>query len=163
MTPNFNMAVNIILAHEGGYVNDPKDAGGETKYGISKRAYPNENIAHLTRERAKEIYYRDYWQKIRGDKLPYGTALVLFDMAVNMGATKAIKIAQKCAKVKEDGLFGDKTLAAILDSGPIDMAQKLTHERIMFYSSLQTFSRFGSGWVRRSIETMFSAIYATVK
>lgn len=163
MTPNFNKAVNVILMHEGGYVNDPKDPGGETKYGISKRAYPNEDIKFLTKERAKEIYYRDYWQKIRGDKLPYGSALILFDMAVNMGVKQTVLIAQGVSKSSKDGIFGDKTLASILDMGMAAFVEKMTYERVMFYANLANFKIYGKGWVKRSIETMSSAIYETLK
>src|ERR1044072_8557468 len=95
MTPAFKSAVEIILAHEGGYSFDPRDPGGETNFGISKRQYPNLNIKDLTRERAKAIYFSDYWNKVRGDSLPFGVALVAFDYAVNAGVSTAIKALQR--------------------------------------------------------------------
>ena len=92
---SFELAVSRILKEEGGYVNDPKDKGGETKYGISKRAYPNEDIKNLTVERAKEIYRRDYWNPIKGDQIPaQSVAESVFDMAVNGGTGTALKLAK---------------------------------------------------------------------
>lgn len=86
---DFAAAVEFVLRHEGGYVNDPSDPGGETKYGISKRAYPSLNIAALTREQAVAIYERDYWRASGAPSLPMPLALVVFDTAVNMGVTRA--------------------------------------------------------------------------
>lgn len=88
---NFKVAMAFVRKWEGGYVNDPDDPGGETKYGISKRAYPNEDIKNLTRERAEFLYKRDYWD-IPGfdlDNFPQDKAIVLFNVAVNMGVSKA--------------------------------------------------------------------------
>lgn len=79
-----------ILEVEGGYVNDPQDPGGETKYGISKRSYPNLDIAALTQEQAGAIYLRDYWQAAGCDGLPQGLALIHFDAAVNCGVHRAM-------------------------------------------------------------------------
>lgn len=90
---SFDSAVDFVLAREGGYVNNPKDRGGETKHGISKRSYPDLNIADLTREQAKEIYREDFWQAIDGDKIADPkAALVALDAAVNHGAGYAKKL-----------------------------------------------------------------------
>ena len=56
---SFDEIIKHVLEHEGGYVNDPKDLGGETKYGITKRFYPDIDIKNLTIEEAKEIYKKD--------------------------------------------------------------------------------------------------------
>ena len=61
----FLKAFEKVLRHEGGYVNDPLDLGGETKYGISKRSYPHLDIKNLTLDQAKQIYFRDFWQRGR--------------------------------------------------------------------------------------------------
>jgi len=74
---------------DGGYTNDPRDPGGETKYGISKRAHPNEDIKNLTPERALEIYQKEYWEPIAGDNLPIPYCVVAFDSAVNCGVSRA--------------------------------------------------------------------------
>jgi len=92
MKEKFESALAFVLAAEGGYVNDPNDPGGETKYGISKKAYPLLDITNLTREQAVDIYRRDYWNKVKGDELPAGVDIAAFDTAVNMGAGTALGI-----------------------------------------------------------------------
>jgi lysozyme family protein len=154
----FKDAVEIILSHEGGYVWDVKDPGGETNYGISKRAYPDLDIASLDRNEAISIYYRDYWLPLKCDKLPFGVALVLFDMGVNMGKSQAVKLLQRAVLVKPDGIMGGMTSAAVSAHHKNVVIEKTTQERILFYAGLPTFERFGKGWVRRSIETMSSAL-----
>ncbi len=150
----FDRAVSAVLAHEGGYVNDPKDPGGETKFGISKRAYPQVDIAGLTLPAAVAIYRRDYWDKIRGDELPPDVAWVAFDTAVNMGVAQAVRLVQKAAGVQPDGIIGPKTLAACKAPG---VAEKVAEMRRAIYRSLPTFSRFGRGWLRRVDENLAEA------
>ncbi len=70
----FDKLIDRVLSHEGGYSNDPQDPGGETQWGISKRAHPDVNIKALTRAQAIDIYRADYWDKIKGDQLPAGIA-----------------------------------------------------------------------------------------
>lgn len=154
---NFEKAVEVIFHHEGGYVNHPKDPGGETKYGISKRAYPNINIAELTKESAAEIYKKDYWNKVRGDSLPYPIALIMFDMAVNMGVRRSIKMAQKVAGAKRDGVFGPKTLKAITDLNVSYFCASIVSDRIIYYSELSTFETFKRGWISRSVDVLIQA------
>ena len=108
----FDEAVDIIFRHEGYYSNDLSDSGGETKYGISAKAYPKLNIATLTKDDAKAIYKRDYWNKIRADELPDQLRLTVFDFAVNAGVKKAIKTLQLAGGVDDDGKLGGDTLAA---------------------------------------------------
>lgn len=116
---NFDKAVDIVLAHEGGYVNHPADPGGETKYGISKRSYPNEDIKNLTIARAKEIYFADFWKPYKYDQITSDSvATKIFDTAVNTGAKRAFRFAQQAANtlgknLVVDGIFGNGTLAAI--------------------------------------------------
>ena len=61
--PAFERAVTRLLGDEGGYVDNPADPGGETKFGITKREYPQVDIAALTRAEAIAIYYCDWWQR----------------------------------------------------------------------------------------------------
>ena len=109
---SFDRAVAMVLRHEGGYVNDPKDPGGETRFGISKRAYPDVDILHLTEDEAKAIYKRDYWDKLRPDEIPEPLAICLFDAAVNMGRDKAVRLLQRACGVAQDGVMGGNTIAA---------------------------------------------------
>jgi hypothetical protein len=89
MKESFDKALSFVLSWEGGYSNDPNDAGGETNFGISKRAYPNEDIKNMTMDRAMEIYRNDYWNACNCDDLPYPLDMVIFDTAVNMGVGRA--------------------------------------------------------------------------
>ena len=93
MEENFEKAMNFIFKWEGGYVNDGNDPGGETNYGISKRAYPNLDIKNLTKDEAKQIYYRDYWEKSGCFDLPYPLDIVVLDTAVNLGVNRASRFA----------------------------------------------------------------------
>lgn len=156
MSPAFTKAVALILKHEGGYVDDPRDPGGETHYGISKRAYPNENIRAMTPQRAALLYHRDYWQAIQGDALPYPLALITFDMAVNAGVTTATKMLQKALKVPSDGQIGPQTLAAA-QAAPFAVAIRLSRHRITYYASLGGWQFYANSWTQRTLETLVAA------
>jgi lysozyme family protein len=112
MPTAFDAAFTAVLGAEGGYVNNPADPGGETNWGISRRSYPDLDIAHLTWDDAKAIYRRDFWDKIQGDKLPPPLAMIVFDSAVNNGPARAAKWLQRAVGVTEDGIIGPATLAA---------------------------------------------------
>ena len=154
---SFDEIIEKVLEHEGGYVNDPKDLGGETKYGITKRFYPNLDIKNLTKEQATEIYKKDYWDKNRIDEIPQELRYIFFDMCVNMGRGTAVKILQRSAvssgqKIAIDGGLGPMTLKAI---------QKVTVERVrsyrvLYYAQLVTKrkdqEKFWFGWFRRALE-----------
>jgi len=92
MKENFDKAFEFVLKWEGGYVNNPKDPGGETKYGISKRSYPNLDIKNLTKEQAKSIYYADYWLKAKCNDYAYPRDIIIFDTAVNTGVGTALNL-----------------------------------------------------------------------
>ena len=118
MLTKFDDIIEVVLHHEGGYVNDPKDPGGETNFGIAKRSHPDVDIKNLTKEGAKEIYYQDYWMKNRVPQLPDELKHIYFDMCVNQGRGRAVKILQqsanaKGADLKVDGGLGPKTLSAL--------------------------------------------------
>jgi len=119
MNAAFEYAFDELLVYEGGYVNDPDDPGGETKYGISKRQYPDTDIKNLTVEEAKEIYYTDYWHRIRLDEVEDGKiAGELFEQAVNFGHRAAVENAQRALKllgsnVELDGYIGSQTIGAL--------------------------------------------------
>ena len=85
----FKQAIDFTLKWEGGYVHHKDDPGGETKYGISKRSYPRLDIKKLTKDTAREIYYRDYWLPAKCDKKPYPVNCIHFDAAVNVGVSRA--------------------------------------------------------------------------
>jgi lysozyme family protein len=155
---SFDLAFEHVINIEGGYVNDPHDPGGETRYGISKRAYPNVDIKQLTLAEAKEIYRRDYWSRIRGDELPAGIALCLFDYAVNSGLSQAIRTLQRSLGVTADGDFGPATMAALKARNARTLIVDFQAERMLFLTKLDTFSTYGRGWSRRVISTALEAI-----
>ena len=107
----FDDAFDKLIGHEGGYVYDPRDPGGETKYGISKRAYPDLNIQSLTLDQAKAMYRKDYWDKLRLQELPEAIRYSLFETAVNAGIKQAVTLLQRAAGVAEDGVIGRVTIA----------------------------------------------------
>lgn len=153
---DFERAFAIVVGGEGGYVNDPRDPGGETKFGISKRAYPNEDIASLTLERAKQIYRRDYWERASCDLLPWNWGLAVFDMAVNMGPVYAVKSMQAALGQVQDGIVGVKTLTAIgADRGRF--FTDFMAARAYRYTELEGFEHFGRGWLRRVIRVTVEA------
>jgi lysozyme family protein len=148
----FNTAVARVLESEGGYVNDPNDPGGETNFGISKRSYPNEDIRGMTAERATEIYFRDYWQAVRGDDLSFPVAIVLFDCAVNQGVKTAIRLLQGACKVTEDGVIGPATIAAADVADPLALAGRFLRRRVLAYSDLKGWANYRASWVQRCFD-----------
>lgn len=154
----FEDAFKAVIEEEGGYTIDPLDPGGETKYGISKRAYPNLVISALTLDDAKEIYYRDYWSPIYGSTLPRAAAIVMFDSAVNQGVRAAVKFAQRTVAVTADGIMGLETRKAIEGQDAEAFAREFTAQRILHYAGLPTFARFGRGWIRRALRAMERAL-----
>lgn len=146
---NFDLAFERLISHEGGYVNDPRDPGGETKWGISKRAYPNLNISQLTREDARAIYRRDFWECISADRLPDGAAFQLFDFAVNSGIQTAIRYLQRAVGVADDGHWGPESQAAADATSESDLILLLNAERLDFMTRLSNWPAHGRGWARR--------------
>ena len=153
----FDEIIEVVLEHEGGYVNDPKDPGGETKYGISKKAYPDIDIKNLTVVDAKEIYKRDYWDKNKVDSVPDELKHIYFDCCVNMGRSRAVKILQQSAvnkgkNIKVDGGMGPNTIKALKG---VEL-ERVRAFRVRYYVELVNrkpdLERFYFGWFRRSLE-----------
>lgn len=147
--PAFETAFEVVVGHEGGYCNDANDPGGETKFGISRRAYPTLDIAALTLEDARAIYRRDYWNRVQADALPPPLALLVFDAAVNNGVGAAIRWLQMAAKVRVDGVLGPATLAACNAARGASLCAEFQAQRLTFMASLPTWKSFGLGWARR--------------
>ena len=149
MTTWFDQCVDKVLAHEGGYVNDSRDNGGETQWGISKRAYPQVDIKNLTRDAAKEIYRRDYWDRAQCDRLPPTLAYLLFDCAVNSGIGQAVRFLQRAVGTADDGQIGPLTLAAVNRLDQESLCARFLGQRLEFMTKLSKFDVFGKGWARR--------------
>src|SRR5687767_756196 len=128
----FDLAFNRLIGHEGGYVNNPADPGGETNWGISKRSYPHVNIRTLTREGAREIYRRDFWDRINGDSLPDGVAFQVFDFGVNSGIETAVRYLQRAVGVADDGFWGPVSAMAAQAMSESDAIMRLNAERLDF-------------------------------
>jgi lysozyme family protein len=96
----FYEIIEDVIEKEGGYVNDPDDPGGETKYGISKKAFPKEDIKNLTIVRAKDIYYTKYWKPSKAYLIPDELQHIYFDMCVNFGIIGAGKVLQRALMVE---------------------------------------------------------------
>lgn len=166
---DFDKAMGLILKYEGTeYVNDPNDYGGETKYGISKRAHPEVDIKNLTLDQAKDIYRRDYWNKIFGDSILYqGLAEEMMDIAVNLHWTVAVRWLQhsynelmSCADADapdtllEDGIIGPKTLEAVNTyKWQKDLIKMLNGYQFMHYMKRidedESQRKFLRSWIRR--------------
>lgn len=154
---NFTACVDEIFAHEGGFVDHPKDPGGATNWGITigtlsawlGRPATVVQVRNLTKAEARQIYRRNYWDKVRGDALPAGIDLVAFDPAVNSGVGRGSKWLQRSLAVAADGKIGPVTIAAAVDADHVAVIVKACGLRMGFLRGLKTFSTFGRGWSRR--------------
>ena len=162
----FKEALEVILHHEGGYVNHPKDPGGETNLGVTKRVYEEwggtKSMKDLTPEDVEPIYKKNYWDKVKGDELPEALALCVFDFGVNAGPGRAAKYLQSLVSALPiDGGIGPMTLAAVdkyIDKFSVELAvERYQEARQKYYEELSTFDTFGRGWTRRVEEVTENA------
>ena len=166
MKENFNVALQHMLRHEGGFINHPRDPGGMTNLGVTARTWedwightPSEKeMRELTPEKVAPLYKRKYWDAIRGDDLPSGVDYCVFDCAVNSGPGRAAKMLQEVVGVKPDGGIGPITLAAVKAVDPVVLINKYADKRLTFWQSLPTFDTFGKGWTRRGNEVKDEAL-----
>ena len=161
MQDNWIKCLETILHHEGGYVNHPKDPGGETNLGVTKRVYEDfggtKDMKDLTREDVEPIYKKNYWDRVKGDQLPEGLDLCVFDFGVNAGTGRAAKYLQTMIGTVADGGIGPNTLKKldeyVDEHGLNETIKSYQVERQKYYESLSTFDTFGRGWTRRVVET----------
>ena len=154
---NFNRALTLTLGFEGGYSDHPLDPGGATNLGITQatlsrhRGKPvsKSEVMALRRDEAADIYRKSYWNAVRGDDLPSGVDLVLFDFGVNSGPARAVKALQASLRLKQDGAMSDETLAAAAKREPGPLIRDLSARRLGFLQKLSSFGTFGRGWSRR--------------
>lgn len=149
MSMSFHHAFELVVGLEGGYVNDPDDPGGETKYGISERAFPSEDIKNLTLDRAKELYHRHYWEKAQCSLYPPPLDVYMFDCAVNQGPDAAIKLLQRVLGVKADGVIGPVTKRKLAQSPTREVAALFMADRALRYVNTVNFDKYGRGWFKR--------------
>jgi lysozyme family protein len=166
MKENFDQALEAILHHEGGFVNHPKDPGGMTNLGVTKRVW-EEWVGHevdekamraLTPETVGPMYKTKYWDKIKGDELPTGVDYAVFDAAINSGPGRAAKWLQTTVGAVPDGAIGAGTLAKVAAMGAEEIVEKYQATRLAFMQSLPTWDTFGKGWGRRVTEVKDAAL-----
>ena len=161
MQKNYDKCLKAILHHEGGYVNHPKDPGGETNLGVTKRVYEEhggtKDMKDLTVEDVAPIYKKGYWDKMKGDDLPSGLDLCVFDFGVNAGPGRSAKYLQTMIGTVADGGIGPNTLKAVAnyveEVGLEQAVENFQEARQGYYEKLSTFATFGRGWTRRVEET----------
>ena len=158
---NWQKCLETILHHEGGYVNHPKDPGGETNLGVTKRVYEEwggtKDMKDLTVEDVEPIYKKNYWDRVIGDQLPSGLDLCVFDFGVNAGTGRAAKYLQNLVGAVAEGAIGPGTLCKVREFVEMEGVQGAVEEyqkrRQGYYEQLKTFETFGRGWTRRVDET----------
>jgi len=161
MKSNYDKCLKTILHHEGGYVNHPKDPGGETNLGVTKRVYQEhggtKDMKDLLVEDVAPIYKKGYWDRMKGDDLPGGLDLCVFDFGVNAGPSRAAKFLQSMIGTTVDGGIGPNTLAKVeeyvRETGEHESVKNYQEMRQKYYERLPTFATFGKGWTRRVEET----------
>lgn len=159
-------AIDTLLRNEGGYANNPADRGGETRFGISTREYPDLEIATLTREEATRIYYRDWWLRFGYSDLPGPIGAKIFDLAVNIGPEHAARCLQRALRacgrtLTEDGMLGPQTRKSAATANQLALIAALRSEAAGYYRMLAAQERgnradgdngFLKGWLNRAYE-----------
>lgn len=160
---SYKPSLSMVLAHEGGFVDHPKDPGGPTNQGITQRVYdayrkvkglPLQSVKVISATEVADIYNRQYWKLVRGDSLPAGLDYAVFDFAVNSGVSRAIRYLQRLVGVNDDAVIGDGTLGAVYEAAKVNEELLIINycaNRLQFLKGLATFPTFGKGWTRRVI------------
>lgn len=157
MQHNFARSLALVLAHEGGYSNHPKDPGSHTNKGITiatfrkwvKRNGTVEDLKNISNADVAKIYRKHYWDQVRGDDLPSGVDYAVFDYAVNSGPRRAIKALQSVIGAKVDGIIGPETMGQVSAMGAATIVGKLCDERMAFLQRLEIWPTFKNGWTSR--------------
>ncbi|KZX98055.1 MULTISPECIES: glycoside hydrolase family 108 protein [unclassified Sulfitobacter] len=162
---NFSIVQPWVLAHEGGYVNNRKDPGGATNMGIIQRTYDayrkliglaRRSVRYITPTERDTIYKTQFWDKVLGDRLPSGVDYAVYDFAVNSGVKRASEYLQRIVGVRQDGIIGMETLAAVEAMPAGEVIERLCRDRIAFMKRIRhrrtnalLWKTFGKGWTRR--------------
>ena len=162
----FARCLDMIFAHEGGFVDHPDDPGGATNMGITHKTLAAwrdvpvtvADVRALTRAEAGEIYRANYWNALHCDGLPAGVDLVVFDFGVNAGVGRAAKLLQRLVHVEQDGQVGPITLAATRAMDAAHIVEAFSAGRMDHYRALRHWDTFGRGWTRRTHEIRDAAL-----
>lgn len=150
----YTLANEVFKGDDGSYTHDPDDPGGETKWGISKRAYPDQDIKSLTKEQALALYKRDYWDRPRLGKLPQRLAVKVFDAGVNMGAATGVKLLQRQLGVPATGVINDQTVKAAKKADEGELLQGYVGALSAYYQRIvqrrPKSKKYLKGWLTRA-------------
>ena len=164
---HFPACVNLLLVHEGGNDDDPRDPGGRTSRGITQREYDTWRYAHsglpadvwqAPQATVLDVYRAKYWNAMRCDDLPAGIDYCVFDYGVNSGLGRAIPLLQKTLGVAVDGSMGPLTIAAARGADPVALINRYQDARLTFLHGLSTWSVFGRGWGTRVADVRRDAL-----
>jgi len=166
MKQNFDKCLEMVLVHEGGYVNNKNDRGGMTNLGVTRRVYEDwvdrpvseQEMRDLTPDDVAPIYRKNYADRIHFDSLPSGVDWACLDWAINSGASRPAKAIQRAVGATTDGVIGPKTLQLVAEKDPKFIIDYVYTVRQAFYESLDDYKHFGRGWTRRNKETLHQAL-----
>lgn len=167
----FSRRLQLILRHEGGFVDHPKDPGGATNKGIIQRTYdswrdrqgqPRQSVRLISSNEIAAIYRRDYWDAVKGDDLPAGVDYCVFDFAVNSGIDRAARYLQAAVGVAQDGKIGPATIAATKERDARAIIDAICDSRMAFLRGLSHWPTFGRGWTSRVEDVRDEALEAVI-
>ena len=174
MKENWDQAFKQMLASEGGFTDDERDKGnqlpdgrkGSTMLGVTQfnwerhlgHEVTHDHMRRLTPADVEPLYKKKYWDVVRADELPSGIDYLVFDMGVNAGPGRSIKIMQTALGVPADGGFGPMTMAAVLAADPVKLIEDFSQAKEDFYRGLNDFTTYGTGWLNRVVAVKQKAI-----
>lgn len=158
-TLQFAGAFDRLIGNEGGYSNNPKDPGGETMWGVTKKVarahgYMGE-MKDLPRNVAMEIAYKSYWTPLQLDLFHPKIAFEVFDAFYNGG--HPVMWMQSAAGAKVDGIIGPETIAKVKGAGPLAFCLRFLSLRLLYFTALKNWPTFGRGWANRVAHNMDKA------
>lgn len=165
MQSNWDQAFKQMLASEGGFTDDERDKGnklpdgrkGSTMLGVTQfnweqhvgHQVTHDDMRKLTAADVEPLYKKKYWDVVRADELPSGIDYLVFDLGVNAGPGRSIKLLQTAVGVTPDGGFGPMTMAAVQAADPVKLIEDFSQAKEDFYRSLDDFKTYGNGWLNR--------------
>jgi lysozyme family protein len=168
MNTNFEKCLELLLQHEGGFNNDSRDNGGMTNLGVTIKVWEEwvghpvseKEMRNLTPTMVAPLYKRKYWDACRANELVPGLDYCVFDVAVNSGVGRAIKLLQQTVGATPDGGYGSITSALVKEAekDPIKLIELFSAKRLEFLQTLKSFPTFGKGWTRRVVEVKEKAL-----
>ncbi|MBF0121618.1 MAG: secretion activator protein [Desulfobacterales bacterium] len=158
---DFDKAFERTIKFEGGLSCHKDDKGGITKFGISSSSYPNLDITNLTIDKAKEIYRKDFWNKLKLDQIQFPLNALIFDFTVHSGQNRAVSLLQEILSISKDGIIGHTTLQAIKNKSEQNLKGlciEYQHKRTLFILNLilskqSYWDSFGRGWINRMVQS----------